>query len=226
VKKATKRTFAVPASAVGGYVRVVVTGSVSGYTSVTRLARATSTIGLGSFTATPNPTITGVVQTGKTLTAATQAWSPAASRVDYQWFADGEPIARATKRTFAIPASAKDALISVEITGSRAGFESVQASSAQTTAVLGTLAAASPRITGSAKVGATLTAVGGAWTPGATLSYEWVRTVGKTQTVVGTEATYPVVLADKGRTLTLRVTGVLDTYATATKSSTPTKKVG
>jgi len=49
--------------------------------------------------------------------------------------------------------------------------------------------------------------------------------VGKTQTVVGTEATYPVVLADKGRTLTLRVTGVLDTYATATKSSTATKKV-
>jgi len=225
VKKATKRAFTVPASAVGGSVRVIVTGSVTGYTSVTKLARATSTIELGLFTATPTPTISGAAQTGRTLTAVTQVWSPAASKVTYQWFADGEPIARATKRTFVIPASAKGEVFSVEITGSRAGFASVHAMSAQTAPALGTLTAATPKIVGTAKVGGTLTGAAGTWTPGTTLSYEWVRTVGKTTTVVGTEATYPVVLADKGRTLTLRVTGALDGCATATKSSSATKKV-
>ena len=63
-----------------------------------------------------------------------------------------------------------------------------------------------PKITGSVKVGKRLTADPGAWGPGeVALSYQWYRSGAKI--AKATKPTYKLVAADKGKTITVKVTG-------------------
>ncbi|WP_291052443.1 Ig-like domain-containing protein [Herbiconiux sp.] len=81
-----------------------------------------------------------------------------------------------------------------------------------------------PTISGTAKVGKTLTANPGAWGPApVTLSYQWKR--GGVSIPGATKASYLVTGADAGRTLTVAVTGAKKTYTTVTKASAPTALV-
>ena len=85
------------------------------------------------------------------------------------------------------------------------------------TVVKGKLTAATPRVTGSAKVGKKLTAVAGSWTKGTRLSYQWLNN-GKA--IRGAEkSTYVVARADRGDRISVRVTGTLSGYETETRTS-------
>lgn len=81
-----------------------------------------------------------------------------------------------------------------------------------------------PRITGTAKVGQTLTAVTGTWKPQpVSFNYKWYRS-GKA--IKGaTKATYTVAKADKGKKLTVKVTTKGTGYKTVARTSRPTAKV-
>ena len=82
-----------------------------------------------------------------------------------------------------------------------------------------------PKITGSAKVGKKLTADPGAWGPGqVALSYQWYRSGGKIEGA--TQAVYTLKAADKGKTITVKVTGKKAGYTTKSATSKATKKVG
>jgi hypothetical protein len=90
-------------------------------------------------------------------------------------------------------------------------------------AVPGTLVAGTPTITGTAKVGETLTASPGAWTPASTtFTYQWLR--GATDIAGATAATYTATAADRGAQLSVRVTGSAPDWtpptATATSAAT------
>ena len=104
-------------------------------------------------------------------------------------------------------------------TGTRPGFESMAKSSVFTDAVAaGTLTAKQPAITGTPKVGKTLTAVPGTWSrPGVSFSYRWYR--GSAKIAGATKVTYKVVKADKGKKISVRVRGSLDGYASLEKAS-------
>ena len=75
-----------------------------------------------------------------------------------------------------------------------------------------------PTITGTAKVGQTLTAVPGTWSPApVALSYQWKR--GGTAISGATSATYKTVSADAGKAITVTVTGTKAGYTTLSKTS-------
>jgi alpha-tubulin suppressor-like RCC1 family protein len=87
-----------------------------------------------------------------------------------------------------------------------------------------------PTISGTAKVGETLTAHPGTWTPAAdTFTYTWLRadTAGGTYTTITgvTTATYTLQAADLGKFIKITVTGSADGYGSVAKTSDPTVAV-
>jgi hypothetical protein len=80
-----------------------------------------------------------------------------------------------------------------------------------------------PTISGTAKVGKTLTASVRTWSPKASFSYEWLRN----GTVISgaTGRTYKLAASDAAGTITVRVTGNRSGYTVTAKTSKPTKKV-
>jgi hypothetical protein len=79
-----------------------------------------------------------------------------------------------------------------------------------------------PTITGTGKVGQTVTAKAGQWTPkpGA-VTYQWKR--GGTAIKGATSSTYKLVTNDAGKSITVSVTGSKTGYVTATKTSAAVK---
>jgi len=86
------------------------------------------------------------------------------------------------------------------------------------------LAGPAPRITGTAKVGYTLTANPGTWSPSpVTLRYQWYRS--KVAIVGATKATYPLAAADAGATITVKVIASKSGYTTAGVTSPATLRI-
>lgn len=228
VKGATKKTYKLPASAVGKTVRVKVTATKKKYSTVTQNIYGAQTIVKGTF-AGVQARISGTAQTGKTLTAIVGTRSPKATSNSYQWYRDGIAIPKATKKTYKVPANAMGATFTVRITSKRSGYNNYVTMSEPTAPALGTLQKSTPKITGTARTGKTLTAVAGTWTDGAELTYQWYRassSTGKLYTIAGaTDPTYVVAAGDKGRVIAVKVTGSLAGYATASVTSKRTGKV-
>lgn len=81
-----------------------------------------------------------------------------------------------------------------------------------------------PTLTGTAELGAQLTATAGDWGPGMVdLSYRWYR--GSTAIAGATAANYTVQAADVGATIKVKVTGSKSGYTTTGRVSTETEKV-
>ncbi|MBK7820135.1 MAG: hypothetical protein IPJ61_03425 [Tessaracoccus sp.] len=81
-----------------------------------------------------------------------------------------------------------------------------------------------PVITGAATVGKKLTAAPGTWKPATTkLTYQWYADGAK----IGgaTASTLMLKKAQKGKKITVKVTGKAGGYTTVTKTSSATKKV-
>jgi hypothetical protein len=91
------------------------------------------------------------------------------------------------------------------------------------TVVEGTLVSADPVVTGIAKVGRTLTVENGTWTPGTTLSQQWLRNGSAIPGATGTS--YAVAPADAGARLTVTVTGRQTGYRDASRTSSETAAV-
>ena len=74
------------------------------------------------------------------------------------------------------------------------------------------------KISGTAKAGRTLKAKAGTWKPsGVKLSYRWKRN--GTSIAGATKSSYRVTAADRGKTLTVTVTGSKSGYAKTAKKS-------
>lgn len=86
------------------------------------------------------------------------------------------------------------------------------------------LAAATPRISGTAKVGRTLKVAVGSWSPRPTFRYQWFAN-GRKISSRSTKASFRLTSRQKGKRITVRVTGTRTGYATVSKTSRKTKKV-
>ncbi|MDF1488875.1 hypothetical protein [Tessaracoccus caeni] len=88
----------------------------------------------------------------------------------------------------------------------------------------GVTSSANPKISGTAKVGKTLTAKPGTWKPsGVTLSYQWYRDGKKIEGA--TKKTYKLTKSDKGKKIVVKVKGKKSGYSWTTKASKATSKV-
>ncbi len=111
--------------------------------------------------------ISGFAKVGSALRATAPRWSPAATRVTYQWLQNGVAIAHATGATY-VPSNAQlGKALSVRVSGTRYGYAPSTTGSAATSAVLpGTLrATVNPTLHGRPQLGRVLSATAGAWTP-------------------------------------------------------------
>ena len=151
------------------------------------------------------PKIKGTAKVGKTLTAKKGKWTSSTS-VSYQWYRNGKKI-------------------SVKATGKKTGYTTASKTSGKTKAVAkGTLSAAKPKISGSAKVGKTLKVKTGKWPPSSTkVSYQWKRNGKK---ISGAKkSSYKVKAADKGKRISVTVTGKASGYKSKSVTSSSTAVV-
>ncbi|MEA5115990.1 MAG: FlgD immunoglobulin-like domain containing protein [Propionicimonas sp.] len=222
---ATRSTYTVQLADANTALTVTVTGSKTGYASVARTSKATATVPGHTLTATPTPVVSGTAKVGSKLTAKPGTWKPSGVTLGYQWYRGGKAIVGATKSTYTVVAADKGTKMSVKVTGSKIGYTAVTTTSKATAKVVaGTLTAATPKISGAAKVGSTLTVKPGTWKPApVTFTYQWLR-AGKV--IKGaTKSSYKLVKADKGTKVSVKVTGTKPGYTTASKASKATSKV-
>lgn len=172
------------------------------------------------------PTITGTAKVGYTLTANAGTWGPSPVTLAYQWNRAGAAIAGATGSTYALTAADQGKAITVTVTGSKTGYNSVAKTSAATAAVAaGTLTYSTPTITGTLNVGSTLTANPGAWGPApVTLSYQWYRS--GVAVTGATATTYALTSTDAGKQMSVRVTGTKAGYQGFYATSASTAAIG
>jgi hypothetical protein len=218
---ATGRTLVLPASAAGRTLTVAVTGTKTGFAADTRTS-AGVVVAPGTFAA-GTVSSSGAVVVGSTVTASATGW-PADVAVSYQWERDDAPIAGATSPTFTIPASMVGSRLRVVATGSRPGYASAASASAVAVVAPARMSAATPRITGTARVGRTLKVKVGSWSPRPTYRYQWYAN-GRKITSKGTRTYLKLTSRQQGKRITVKVTGTKTGYATVTKTSARTKKV-
>ena len=196
--------------------------------------------------ATGDPVISGTVQVGEELTALTDGIMDDDVLDDvftYQWVrvdADGtsneEDITDETDATYTLTADDRGKKVKVEVRFvDILGGEETRTSAATATlaGVPNTAATGAPTITGTAQVGQTLTAVttgimdaDGLTSP--TYTYQWIRVDGTDEADIASanSSTYPLVDADLGTTLKVRVTFDDDLGHTETLTSAATATVG
>jgi len=209
---------------VGTTISVRVTATRPGFGAGTVTSSALGPVTPGTIAA-GTPTISGTPALGRTLTAVPGSWSPAGTALAFQWLRNGVPIEGATATTYVAASADLGTALSVRVTGTRAGYASASATSAATgTVAAGRITPGKPSIRGAAKVGARLRAVSTAWAPsGVVLTYQWQRN-GK-PIRKATKAAYKLVAADKGKKISVRVTGTKPGYLTTAATSKATGKV-
>ncbi|MET0467329.1 MAG: zinc-dependent metalloprotease family protein, partial [Aeromicrobium sp.] len=215
------QSFSVPASAFGKRLTVAVTGAADGYLSTTTVSSG-SIVEPGLFSP-GSVAADGTASVGSTVTVSTAGW-PSDAVMTYQWFADSTPVAGATGATFPVPASLLGRALRVVATGTRPGYSSASSASASRAVSAGALRAATPRITGTARVGRTLKVRVGAWSPRPSYRYQWYAN-GRKITSKGTRSSFVLTSRQKGTRIAVRVTASKPGYTTAAKTSARSTKI-
>ncbi len=226
---ATKSTYKLVAADLGAAISVKVTGSKSGYTSVSKTSSATKTVKAGSL-AKGKVSVSGTRRVGRTLTAKTSKWSSGVE-YHYQWYRNSTKITDANGRTYTLTPSDRGKRVKVKVWTTKDGYNTSKSKTSARTAKVryGYLTKVTPVITGTAVVGEVLTATSGTWKPNTTtFTYQWykVNAKGKSYRIAGaTSSTFTVSTGLVGYRLTVKVTGKSPGYYTASKTSARTAKV-
>ncbi|QAY72440.1 hypothetical protein ET445_02875 [Agromyces protaetiae] len=231
IADATKRTYKLTGADAGSRLSFAVTVVKPGYSTGYQVSDETDEVAIGAFTQTPVPKVKGPFRyaNGNPLTVTTGTWKPAGTTdFAYEWFRDGEATGQ-NGAEYELSPDDVGATLTVRVTGSRPGYESVTLDSEPSTAILpGKITSdAVPTITGAAQVGQTLTTDGGQWSTVTglvpDLSYEWLRAG---DPIAGaTAAQYTLTAADRNKVVKVRVTASLPGFTSVTKPSVGTAKV-
>lgn len=212
-----------PAAALTKKISVTVTGRRAGFTTVSRTSALTAAIGYGLFTA-PTPTISGTPQIGSTLTVKPGTWKPSAT-LTYRWKLGGVSIVGATASTYKVPSVAYGKRITVTVTGRRTALTTTSRTSTSTLPVTKPFTSTSvPKISGRVyRVGWVLKAGASAWSPAASFSYQWRR---EGAAILGaTKSSHRLTLADRGKRISVSVTGRRSGYTPTQRASVFTNAI-
>jgi hypothetical protein len=215
---ATAGTYVAQAADIGQRLRVVVTAAnAGGSAAATSSATAAVQAAVAAPVNTSQPTISGTLKQGQTLTATKGAWSGAPASFAYQWRRCDQligiictDIAGATAATYVQQAADIGQRLRVAVAASNAGGSAV-AVSAPTGVVLAAVNApvntALPVVSGNAMEGQTLTASTGSWNGSPTsFAYQWRQCDARTGLICAdiagaTSASYALQAADVGKKL-------------------------
>ncbi|MFB8145685.1 carboxypeptidase regulatory-like domain-containing protein [Microbacterium sp. NPDC056003] len=211
---ATKSTFVPKAAHTAKRISVAVTGTKTGYATVTKKAAATPKV-----TGYSVPKISGTAAVGLALTADRGSWTSGMA-ITYQWYADGAAVSGATGYTFRPMSPQRDKRITVKVIGKQPGFATVTATSASTARVA---TVATPSISGVYMVGSTLTASPKTWTAGTSFSYQWYAD-GKPISGA-TRSTFVLSRYQKDKQITVAVTGRKSGWSTVSRTSPKTPRI-
>ena len=171
------------------------------------------------------PTISGSTNRGKTLTASAAGWAPGNVTFTYQWTADGGPIAGATAATLKVGKSLVGRRIGITVSGSAPFYTPVVVASAPTEPVGKSLfkKTTRPKIKGAARAGSKVRAVFKSWKPGKKVKYryKWFRNGKKIKGAK--KAAYRISRKDRGKKLTVKVTGKRNGFETTSRTSRKVK---
>ncbi len=223
---ATAATYAAVVDDVNHRLAVRVTGVRSGFTSVTRQSAATLPVTGWTFTTAPAPTVSGTPRLKQTVTADPGTWAPVPTTFAYQWYRDGVAISGATARSHTGVVEDVNHRLTVRVTAVRLGFTTTSRTSAPTALVTGWTftTAPTPTVSGTARVGSTLTATTGTWSPTPTsFAHQWLR---DGVAISGATArTYRASTTDAGHRLAVRVTAMRLGFTNVPRTSTATAAV-
>lgn len=167
--------------------------------------------------------VAGKVAVGSRVSITTTGAWPAGTTRSWVWRNNaGTVLSRSS--TYLVSPTQAGKRLRVSVTGTLTGFSPATVTSSYSVQVaLGTLAAPTPRITGTAKVGSTLTATPGTWTSGTRLTYRW--TANGTTISGATARTYKPTRAVIGKQIRVVVKGTKTGYRTVSKTSAATTTV-
>lgn len=171
---------------------------------------------------TAPPTVSGTAEVGQTLTSSDGTWSNGPTSFAYQWLRcntggnNCADVANGTQKSYTLVGADAGHAMRVRVTATNADG-SAQAQSDATAAVAPATSSAAPKntsppsISGTAKVGAQLTAVDGTWSGNPTaFAYQWQRcdadVVACTNVGGATSKTFNVTSSDLGYRLRVKVT--------------------
>lgn len=126
VQSGTSRYYTPAASALGQQVTLRVTGSRTGYEPLTVPSAPTSAVTRGSLTV-GTVRISGTLRVGYTLRASTLYWGPSPVAFRYRWKIGSTYVAApaGTKSYLKLPARARGKRVTLVVTASKAGYNSV-----------------------------------------------------------------------------------------------------
>jgi|GEM_PF-1300172 len=233
---ATASKYKVAPTDIGHAITVSVTGSKTGYASVTKTSKSTKIVAPGTIHR-GTVSVSGTRRVGKQLTASTRHWTSGVT-FSYQWYRNGVFLDGVTGRTYDVTPGDKGARFQVVVSATKEGYVSPAVKASHRTAKIkaGYLTKVTPVISGNPVVTETLMVDPGEWKPAeTTFTYQWYK--GKrikkhhhwrTKWYRITGATQPSLSLTEsvmGWKLKVKVTGSADGYYTALGYSNSTGKV-
>lgn len=199
-------TVPVPANALGKVIYVETLTTKAGFNSLTEKSSYTSAVSAGTLTLSSAPSIAGSATAGQLLTVVPGVYPVTGVLEDYQWLADGAPIAGAVGSSYLVAANDVAKSITVRATASNVGYQTKVTVTNPVTAVadvFGQIMA--PSTNGTPVVDGVLVASPGSYSvEGTTASYQWLRA--GTAIPGATAANYTVSASDLGKQVSVRVT--------------------
>ncbi|MEP9363876.1 lamin tail domain-containing protein [Nocardioides sp. CN2-186] len=203
----------------GRTVTLAVTGTRPGFTDAT--TTATAAIG-GAVLSGPTPVIVGTPGFGQTLTADVGSWG-AGVTTHYVWRTSGGTVLATDGPVTLTDPALVGKTITLSVTGTKPGYQAATTTASALVAGA-TLTAPTPTVSGTPKVGQTLSVAAGSWGPGTVqLTYAWLADGLPIPGATGT--TLDLGIDQVGSSITVRVTGAEAGYVTRTVASAPTAEV-
>ena len=198
-------------------ITVTTTVTQAGFAKVTSTSQPV-VIGPGSLPA-PVVALNGVAALGNTLALSVES-VPTGAKATYQWLRNGQPIAGAIRGTYTLRVEDVKTNISARTVLTKTGYNSLTATTSQLLVVEGSLIKSPiPKITGTVKLGSTLSASSGSWDSGTALTYQWLR---NGSPITGAVAkTYKLNSADLNSLISVQVTGKKPGYTSSIRVSDP-----